>query len=480
MLPVMTAIQISKVSCQGSYQLKTDCEGVHRMQTISSKPFSRPNSTKFGLLFAAMLLGIPLVSESVSASRANNVPVNHTQRTTSTALALQNSLSLGPKGAKGDTFGTSVAFSRDGHVAIIGVPSRVIHGQVKAGAAYVTRLEHGVWRKLSELSLGGKAGTWDHFGAAVALNKTGTTAVIGAPIRAPMGGAVEVFRFVGGKWRSPTELSEGGGNLGQSVAVSDDGNVVLAGAPNLTVGHGMAGAGEVFRFTGGKWSKPTQLDLGTRAGDNNLLGSSAALSSKGSTAILGAPDRMLYGHHLAGAAEIFDFKGGRWTGPSELHVAADIQDADLLGSSVAISANGRIALAGAPNRVRRGAVEVFRFETGGWRQSQTLTLGSIAADFDGFGTSVASSTDSSVVAVGVPLRTVNGKSQAGAMAAFTFGGGKWSTPTLFSLGSKARQHNSLGSSVALTGDGHRLLGGAPNRTVNGHGAAGTAELFAPV
>ena len=52
-------------------------------------------------------------------------------------------------------------------------------------------------------------------------------------------------------------------DLGNSVALSADGHIALVGAPGRQVnGVNQAGAAEVFRFQGGVWGKPVQLDLG--------------------------------------------------------------------------------------------------------------------------------------------------------------------------------------------------------------------------
>ena len=85
------------------------------------------------------------------------------------------------------------------------------------------------------------------------------------------------------------------------------------------------------------------------------FGQSVALSALGSTALAG-----LYGRSpFTGAAYAFTFRRGTWSRTAEL-TASDAAPGDEFGYSVALSALGSTALAGAPFRnTSTGAVYVF-------------------------------------------------------------------------------------------------------------------------
>jgi hypothetical protein len=90
------------------------------------------------------------------------------------------------------------------------------------------------------------------------------------------------------------------------------------------------------------------------AGRCEAFGNSVALSASGSTALVGAPDA-----DRGEAAYVFTLRHGTWSQTAEL-TAPDGARGDLFGSSVALSALGSTALAGAPSRnANTGAVYVF-------------------------------------------------------------------------------------------------------------------------
>jgi hypothetical protein len=80
-------------------------------------------------------------------------------------------------------------------------------------------------------------------------------------------------------------------NLGLVVAISNDGNTVVAAAPNNAVGGTWHGAAYVFT-KGANWadnSVPTAT-LTTAAGVNGNLGYAVAISSDGGSVVAGAPN----------------------------------------------------------------------------------------------------------------------------------------------------------------------------------------------
>ncbi len=92
--------------------------------------------------------------------------------------------------------------------------------------------------------------------------------------------------------------------------------------------------------------------------------------------------------------------------------ASDGAWGDDFGISVALSASGTTALAGAPSHSGAGAVYVFTLRGGTWSQTAKLTA-SNGAQYDVFGRSVALSAPGTTALIGASLKS----------AAYVFAGG---------------------------------------------------------
>ena len=138
--------------------------------------------------------------------------------------------------------------------------------------------------------------------AAVALSADASTALIGGMTDNGGRGAAWVFARSGSSFAQQGEkltgAPEGEPRFGSSVALSGDGNAALIGAP-----HDEAGLGTVTVFvrSGSTWSQlPEQLS-GSEEASKGWSGSSVALSADAKVALIGAP----HDDRLAGAAWAF-------------------------------------------------------------------------------------------------------------------------------------------------------------------------------
>ncbi len=153
-------------------------------------------------------------------------------------------------------------------------------------------------------------------------------------------------------YQTELDLATAGDELGFSVALSGNGSIALLGASGATVnGQTAAGAGEVFTRSGTTWTYQTQLDLGTNTAGG--LGSSVALSSDGTTALLGAFGRTVNGVYHAGAGEVF-IQGLSQTGVSNgTQASASVggTDPNTSGSytATAFGASGSVTVATYPS-----------------------------------------------------------------------------------------------------------------------------------
>jgi hypothetical protein len=195
----------------------------------------------------------------------------------------------GTNSGQSDTFGWSLAFS--GPHAVVGAPQR---GGF-TGEAYVFSQSGTTFTQQAALVIPHPQ-TGDLFGRSVALS--GTTALIGAPGAKAGSGAGYVFVFTGGRWTRqatlvPSDGAQSGGIGEDAVAVS--GNIAVAGAD---FANSQTGAAYEFVRTGTHWAQKAKLtDPGGAFSD--ILGRSVAIA--GGTALVGAPGF----HHFHGKVEEF-------------------------------------------------------------------------------------------------------------------------------------------------------------------------------
>jgi hypothetical protein len=195
----------------------------------------------------------------------------------------------------------------------------------------------------SRSQIGGNA----ELGDSVALSADGSTALIGGFHDHDYRGAAWVFIRKGTTWIDEQKLTATGrgkeighAQFGGSVALSSDGSTALIGGLNDNNAHGAAW---VFIRKGKTWTEQHKL-TGT-----GWFGSSVALSSDGSTALIGGPNP----NGAQGAAWVYARKGTKWTQESKLApatkgVAEQIGGNAEFGYSVALSADGKTALVGGP------------------------------------------------------------------------------------------------------------------------------------
>src|SRR3984957_18354920 len=172
----------------------------------------------------------------------------------------------------------------------------------------------------------------DRFGYSVATS--GNTVVVGSPFHGAnsqvQSGAVYVFEMEAGGWASATQTAElsdsglgGHVELGYSVAISSDGDTIVAGAPagSEIAGNGVNSQGTVDVFTTptGNWASTStpaaRLTVagspGTESSLGGELGWSVAIS--GTTIVAGAPYDATYPSF--GEAYVFKEPSGGWSGP---------------------------------------------------------------------------------------------------------------------------------------------------------------------
>ena len=310
-------------------------------------------------------------------------------------------------GAAGDANqGTSVALSSDGNTALVGGANDDVMGaapyQAAGGAVWVFTRSGTTWTQQGPKLVGtGATGGYPgaREGSSVALSGNGNTALVGGPGDDGGAGAVWVFTRSGTTWiqQGPKVVGTGGGgDFGNSVALSDDGDTALVGGPIASGSASAAGAAWVFTRSGTTWTQQGPKLVGTGAVGDAFQGFSVALSGDGNTAIVGGN-----GDNNEGAAWVFTRSGSTWTQQGAKLVGTGAVGAAGQGVSVALSGDGNTALVGGPSdNGGVGAVWVFTRSGTTWTQQGSKLVGTGAGGEARQGDSVALSGDGNTALVG--------------------------------------------------------------------------------
>jgi FG-GAP repeat len=287
-------------------------------------------------------------------------------------------------------YGSSVALSSSGDTALIGGWS---HFGDDFGSVF-TR-SGSTWTQPGEQLVTGGQIYPERYGDSVALSGDGNTALIGGYTEGNMFvGAVWVFVRSGSTWTEQAKLTGGAeigeGWFGASVALSGDGNTALIGGYR---DNGGVGAAWVFTRSGSNWTQQGEKLTGARSGGE--FGNSVALSSDGSTALVGESSA-----NGDGAAWIFTRSGTTWTPRGERLTSSESETYSMFGWRVALSADGKTALVGSCGINLYGEAWVFTHQGSSWTTGEMLTGGGRVQEFSGC-TSVALSGDGQTVLLGI-------------------------------------------------------------------------------
>lgn len=331
----------------------------------------------------------------------------------------------------------------------------------------------------------------------VSLSADGNTALVSyggvaegfVPVPPKLPAAAWVFTRVGQVWTEQAKLTPSeqleqhksplfactrsyGGIEGISAALSGDGETAILG---VGTDDGDSGAVWIFGRSGSTWTQAgPKLAAPAQAGTGPQFGESVALSADGGTAIVGAPDAST---DNGGASYALTREPSGWSLAPLVPQPNPALGAALLGSSVAISADGETALIGSP---RSETAFVFTRSETGWTQ-QGPGLGPEPGGRGDFGRVVAlAGGGNTALIAGLPQREC-GKYQdqecdySAGVWSFARTGASW-----VRQGPKVPGIGEFGSSLALSGEGvTALILGTP-RISSRTGAAFLYTLTPPV
>jgi hypothetical protein len=350
--------------------------------------------------------------------------------------------------------GSSVALSADGNTAIVGGPN-----DGSTGAAWVFIRSGGVWSPQGTKLVGTGAVGNAQQGSSVALSADGNTAIVGGPGDSSQVGAAWIFTRSGGVWSQQGDKLIGVGTSG--LTAQQGLSVAISGDGNTAIVGGPEdnnNNGAVWFFTRGQlgWS---QQGLKLTGDTGSLSGTSVALSADGNLALVGEPAF----NSNAGAVAVFGRSGGVWSLQNGLVGTGAVGPA-FQGHSVALSADGNTAIVGGSVDNFQGAVWVFiRNGANSWFQQGMKLVGTGAAGGQGpgLGFSVALSSDGNTVLAGGPTDSAS----IGAAWVFTRSGTVWTQLGAKLVGVGNSGGSQEGFSVALSGDGQTASWGGPPTTL---------------
>jgi hypothetical protein len=190
--------------------------------------------------------------------------------------------------------------------------------------------------------------------------------------------------------------------FGSGVALSADGRTAVVGSEGF-VAENVPGGGRVFVFerTGDGWTETATLD----PSDGQLrFGRAVALSADGQVAVVGAPFDDALGYYT-GSVSVFERGGDEWIRQAVLY-ASDADRDEYFGSALSLSADGSALLVSAPGKELNGGQfkgnGVYLFERDGDEWRQVTKVASVAVDPGLFGWQVALSADGTTAFVAAP------------------------------------------------------------------------------
>lgn len=240
-----------------------------------------------------------------------------------------------------DNFGKGIDISDDGYTFIVGAFNDD-DGATNTGSAYWFQKIGSVWSTNSLRQYDPHYN--DQFGNGVAVSGDGTVFAVGTPgldDKATDAGGVYLFTKDGANWitnKFVPSSSAGSQYMGRSVDISDDGNVVVAGA----IQGGTGGAVYVYKKSGSVWS--TNQITPSDAAATDWFGYSVSVSGDGNTILVGSPQDDDYGAD-SGSAYLYSWNGFIWVEEMKLN-AYDGAAADKFGINVSVSDNGCVAVIG--------------------------------------------------------------------------------------------------------------------------------------
>jgi len=325
------------------------------------------------------------------------------------------------------------------------------------------------WQQIGDNMNGVNSG--DDFGRSIGMNSEGTRMVIGSPNHNNNIGKVDIYDLVNDYWTNVgNEIVgiENGGNFGYSVTMSSNGNRIIVGAYGSNSTKGLVRMYELNDTEPVSWQQMGN-DIDGVASDDKF-GFSVDMNSLGNRVIIGSPD---YDKSSTsqnnGMVAVYEWDNSNWIQIDENIIGKS--KTDQFGYSVAMNnQDSRIAI-GAPTygTTNRGAVFLYYLnEQNVWEPVGGLSdIGPIpnegfisgSIDHEWLGYSLDMSGDGNRIIVGIPLPS----SSAGRARVYDFNTNtnQWEQMGNDNQLSGLEVGEKFGYSVSISDNGNRIAIGTP-------------------
>jgi hypothetical protein len=315
-----------------------------------------------------------------------------------------------PDGQRIDWYGNTIAFSGDGNTMIVGAIYHNTGGVNNAGAAYIYHRNGSQWVFDTEISPAIKIANAG-FGYALALSGDGNTAVVGGLASSNY---AYLFQKQNGAWLEKRRIQKpytgGTAGFGSTAAISYNGKTIMIGdlynAKVSIYEQGANGFQYVTTITDPRGYSEFGIDI--------------ALSSKGSTALIGAAQ------DSGAVAYVYEKINNNWQQTAKINptdtfaVAWNNIDLSLDGKTAILASDQNIAN---NNQGYRPGPYIYRKTNQGWlQQAQLIATGTTYTD-NPEGVAVSAKGDTASYAV--PSKTVGTHEGQGELYIFTYTNNKW-------------------------------------------------------
>ena len=357
-------------------------------------------------------------------------------------------------------YGRRVSINESGDIIAIGGGGG--GGSYAAANVIAFQNTNGEWSQLGQILEGEDSGV-----QSVAINNTGNILAIGQYQGGGDGqGKVSVYEYNSNNesWEllGNDIFGSEGNYYGEYICMNSNGNIVATDYSSNGESDGI----RVFEYINSQWIQlgtNIQFSLEVSIGNHVI----PSLSSDGMTIALGSSSN-------SGFVEVYSYNNSSW-----VQIGQTIQgegEGDYSGQSVSLSSDGNIIAIGAPGNNTEsdnndaGHIRVYELIDEIWEQMGTDIDGFQEADYLGY--SVSISDDGFTLAAGAPNSTYG--LWQGFVNLYSWDGYNWNQigESIYGQGNE----DYFGRSVALTGDGTKLVVGAPE-TNDGYGYVSCFNLF---
>lgn len=373
-----------------------------------------------------------------------------------------------------DNFGEVTAMNSTGDVIAVTAPANadVAIGSGKVQIFQWTEWAETGWEQMGE-DIDGEA-ILGGLTMKVDLSDDGQIVAISSPSVSEIGdarGSTRIFQWNGSDWeqKGSTLIGEADSDrMGESLALSGDGNIVVVGSSSNYV--------KAYIWDESDWVQLGE-NLTSTDESEDAFGISATTNSDGTIIAVGSPlSSNLDGDLYVGKIQVFNWDGSEWN-----QMGDDIFGLyayDRFGLKLAMNSSGETFVTGSSrinedfNQDDGGPVAVFEWDGSNWARKGNYILNEGSNNEEDLGSSVTISSDGNTIVAGARRNGEAGEN-SGAAKPYLWNGSIWE-PIGVITGEDAADN--CGTSVEISSDGTIIVIGSPNNS-EAYYRAGQVRVF---